>query len=66
MVVYSRIMTPTPYNKAKGMLMTAQVIHPSNTAKAEAIKQAESVRELAPIHLKNYWDEVLKELFLLN
>ena len=41
MVVYSIIMTPTPYNKAKGMLMTAEVIHRSNTAKTEAIKQAE-------------------------
>lgn len=59
-------MTPTPTNKAKGMLMTAQVIHPSTEAKDQAILQAQAVRALAPVHLKNYWDDVLKELFLLK
>lgn len=59
-------MTPTPTNKAKGMMMTAQVIHPSTEAKDQAILQAQAVRELAPVHLKDYWDEVVKELFLLK
>lgn len=59
-------MTPTPTNKAKGMLMTAQVIHPNTEAKDQAILQAQAVRALAPEHLKNYWDDVIKELFLLK
>ena len=59
-------MTPTPTNKAKGMLMTAQVLHPSTEAKDQAVLQAQAVRDLAPFHLKDYWDAVVKELFLLK
>ena len=53
-------------NKAYSMLLTAQVLHLDDTAKDEAIKQAEAVRYLAPLHLHKYWDEVIVELSKIN
>lgn len=52
--------------KAYSMLLTAQVLHLDDTAKDEAIKQAEAVRYLAPLHLHKYWDEVIVELSKIN
>ena len=48
------------------MLLTAQVLHLDDTAKEEAIKQAQSVRAMAPVHLWKYWDEVVVELLKIN
>ena len=52
--------------KAYNMLLTAQVLHLGETAKEEAIKQAEAIRYLAPLHLHKYWDEVVMELSKIN
>ena len=52
--------------KAYKMLLTAQVLHLGETAKEEAIKQAEAIRYLAPLHLHKYWDEVVMELSQIN
>ena len=52
--------------KAYNMLLTAQVLHLGNTAKEEALKQANAVRAIAPVHLWKYWDEVVMELSKIN
>ena len=53
-------------NKAYNMLLNAQALHQGHAAKSEAIKQAEAVRYLAPLHLHKYWDEVIVELSKIN
>lgn len=60
------MMLITAKNKAKGLLLTAQVLHMGHTAKEEALQQAKAVRELAPVHLWKYWDEVIVELSKIN
>ena len=52
--------------KAYNMLLTAQVLHLGETAKEEALKQANAVRAIAPVHLWKYWDEVVMELSKIN
>ena len=52
--------------KAYNMLLTAQVLHLDDTAKEEALKQANAVRAIAPVHLWKYWDEVVMELLKIN
>lgn len=56
----------TAKNKAKGLLLNAQSLHQGHAAKSEAIKQAEAIRYLAPLHLHKYWDEVIVELLKIN
>ena len=53
-------------NKAYNMLLNAQSLHQGHAAKSEAIKQAEAVLAIAPVHLQQYWKEVVMELSKIN
>jgi hypothetical protein len=52
----------TPKEKAEALYVSARTQHGLEKAKIEALNTAVTVKTLAPIELKNYWENVIDNL----
>lgn len=52
----------TPKEKADALYTSASTQHGLEKAKIEALNTAVTVKTLAPIELKNYWENVINNL----